>query len=371
MHTRSSRKHFAKRMYLAARHMLLMPFFLLRRTCIPHPADIKVVAVLRYDRIGDMVITTPLFEALKDRFPHARLIVVASASNKAVIEQSPFVDEIALYQGLFASARLLKRRKVDMVIDPFYTYELKQPLLAFLSGARYRLGFQCGGRELFFTVRGPAIAESVSMSRHLAGLAACLQIRLDRFQPRIFFRPKEISWARDYISHQCSSAGEVKVAIHPGAFYPSQRWSPGGFAEVGRRILSNYDAHIFLVGDRTEEMLLTHIQDRIWHERVTVFCDMDLRHVAALLGECDLLICNNSGLLHIASALGIPTVSTMGPSDPVLWQPHGRGHIVIRHKLPCSPCTLGECKEHWCMHAITVDEVERMAEQQIARAGKR
>ena len=82
-----------------------------------------------------------------------------------------------------------------------------------------------------------------------------------------------------------------------------------------------------------------------------------MKDLAYLLSTCDLLICNNSGPLHLAAALGVPTVSMMGPTDPVLWRPNGDNQIVVRKDAGCGPCSLGRCGTRRCMDLITVEEV--------------
>jgi ADP-heptose:LPS heptosyltransferase len=91
----------------------------------------------------------------------------------------------------------------------------------------------------------------------------------------------------------------------------------------------------------------------------------------AYLSRCQLLICNNSGPLHIASGLGVPTVSTMGPTVPQLWRPLGKDHIVIRKGLACSPCSKGVCRSHECLESISVAEMEKAVESLLERLGAR
>lgn len=368
MRTRSNRKKFLKKLYLASRHLILLPLLWGGGKKV-RPADdeIRAVAVLRFDRIGDMVLTTPLLKGLKQKYPRSRLIVVASERNQDVIRHDPSVDEIIVFRGYALTAHLLKKAGVDLVVDPFYTYEMRQARLTRQSGARYRLGFSCAGREIYFNIRGPGISVQEHMSWHLARLASSIGIDIEGHDPQLYVTPEEKAWALEYLGKLGVSATDLKIALHPGAFYPSQRWSMEGFAKIGAFIAQQAGAHVFLFGDRSEEKLLCAIHDRIDHNRVTVFCDMNLRHVIALLAECDLLVGNNSGLLHVASGLNVPTVSIVGPTDFVLWQPCGRGHTVIRHPVPCSPCSRAICEDHWCMKAISPGDIERAVSQQLDR----
>ena len=82
-----------------------------------------------------------------------------------------------------------------------------------------------------------------------------------------------------------------------------------------------------------------------------------LKNLVALIDKCNLLICNNSGPLHIATAVGTPTVSTMGPTNSIRWWPYGDKNIVIRKNLSCIGCNRGVCNNHKCMELIAVNEV--------------
>jgi len=104
-----------------------------------------------------------------------------------------------------------------------------------------------------------------------------------------------------------------------------------------------------------------------YNASVIAMPELGLRGVMAALNRCNLLLCNNSGPLHVASALGVPTVSTMGPTIPHLWWPIGGIHTVLRKDLPCSPCQRGRCKWHDCMKLITVDEITGAAKAQIEK----
>jgi ADP-heptose:LPS heptosyltransferase len=120
-----------------------------------------------------------------------------------------------------------------------------------------------------------------------------------------------------------------------------------------------------------KEVKLERILGLLDPERVEVLSGLELRQFMAYLSQCQLLICNNTGPLHIASGLGIPTVSTMGPTVPQLWWPLGKNHIVIRKGLACSPCSRGVCSSHECLESISVAEMEEAVESLLERLGVR
>lgn len=354
-----------KEVYLNVRGVLLSPFLLFKETRIPKKEEIKTILILRHDGVGDMVLSTPLFRALKKNFPDARLTVLASQRNYGIIENNPNVDEILIYKGTGQFIKEVRKRGFDLATDLFFTYEMKQAFMAYLSGAKYRIGFEEAGREIFFNVREPITLPEKNMVEHLLDLSEKIGTKREGCEPEIFLTEEEKKWASSFLSEK-GLAAAIKIAIHPGAFYPSQRWPALRFGEIAKRIIKEYEVKVLLFGDKGEKLLLKTIRD-IAGEKTEIFCGLRLRQFIVLLNYCNLLICNNSGPLHIASALKIPTVSIMGPAVTPLWLPWGKNHIVIRKELPCSPCNKAECEDHSCMNLITVEEVMDAVKSQVDR----
>ncbi len=370
---RANLKILLRTAYLDARGMLLSPLVFFRRWKVPKDKEIKTILLLRHDRIGDMVLSTPLFKALKEKFSGAKIIVLASERNKEVIGNNPYVDEILIFKGLRQFLKDLKNRRIDLAIDLFCTYTMREAFLAFISGAKYRLGFHEAGREVFFNVRGVAILPSTHMMNQLCRLAACLGIYIQEFEPQIFLKEEEIHSSIDFYKAKGAAGSTLKVAIHPGAFYPSQRWPVENFKEVALEIIEKYGAKIFVFGDEKEADILKKIKAGVPSDQIETCSGVSLREFMSLLSQCQLLICNNSGPLHIAAALKIPTVSTSGPTDEALWKPVGENHIVLKKDLPCIPCQKSVCEGQECLKLITVLDVMAAVDKQVKRfqeAGK-
>ncbi len=357
-----------KELYLWTRKTLLRPFLLLRKTKTPSKNKIKKILFLRHDRIGDMVLSTAALKALRRVYPHARITVLASERNYEILKHNPKVDEILIYKGIPWFIREIRPRGYDLVIDPFLTFELRQAFMTWLAGGKYRIGFEEAGREIFFNIRGPVASPPKRMVDHLLDLTERLGGRKKGHEPEVFLSDTEIQWANEALAEKGISANELTIAIHPGAYYPSQRWPAERFGELARRILAQCKANVILLSSRDEQTLLDEVEE-IAGERVHAFSRLRLRELMALISKCDLFICNNSGPLHIASALKVPTVSMIGPTVTPLWLPSGENNVVIDKALSCSPCNRAICKEHECMESITVDEVLEEVKKQIASIG--
>ncbi|MBI5326787.1 MAG: glycosyltransferase family 9 protein [Deltaproteobacteria bacterium] len=347
-------KEAVKKIYLLTRALLLRPLCLMRPQRTLEPDSIRDILFLRHDRIGDMALSLPAIKLLKNSFPHARLTVVASGSNKDILSNNPYVDEVLVYNGMFDYIKHAHHRRFDLAIDPFHNnHELKPAFMTFLSGARYRIGFAFAGRELFFSMKAPLYDEKNSFIQIMMLILSELGIEDDKSdEPLIFITPDEKTEAEKNLS---ILSGKRLAAIHPGAFYPSQRWPIDRFAEIAKELSYHGFGVIFFAPAKE----FPDFDKNIFKDSLNVLIanDMQMRQFIALLSLCEILICNNSGPLHIACALKIKTVSIMGPTVPAVWRPHGKGHTVIRRDYPCSPCNKAICKTHECMVDITVKEV--------------
>lgn len=162
------------------------------------------------------------------------------------------------------------------------------------------------------------------------------------------------------------------IGIHPGGYYPSQRWPEIGFAKVADELIRKYAANVFIIGGYAQKRAVSKIVNGMQNKPRGVITGITLEQLVGVISNLDILICNNSGPLYIASALGIATVSTMGPTLPKRWQPQGKNHKVIRKDISCSPCNLGSCAEHKCMRLITpldiLEAVEILLNSAIKKA---
>ena len=240
------------------------------------------------------------------------------------------------------------------MIDMLHDYKLKSAILAFLSGAPVRAGFAWGFREALFN---RSVRRKEQLNKNMAQLNSellkSLEVPVKVETPRISLRAQQ---QRD----------KALVIIHPGGYYASQRWDAENFALLGKRLLEKPEIDLLIMGGSQDRSLVNHLVLKLGNKNVkTEFPGM--KDLVLLLSKCNLLVCNNSGPLHLAAALGVPTVSMMGPTDPALWWPIGDNHIVLRKNLSCSPCSRGICNKHDCMKLITVDEAMQAVEAQIKK----
>ena len=346
-------------------------------------SSIRKVLVIRLDRIGDMVITTPIFRALKEKWPDVQVTALTNPVNKNIVINNPFIDCILVYdrENMHKSLnsrliffRSIREKKFDLVIDPYLDYELKTSFITRFVGNRFRLGFEFAGRGIFYNIRYnpnvfPVSAEKRHMIDYDLDLLEHIGIETQKRQPEVFLSTDEKENAYKRLEEAGANPESKIIGIHPGGNYQSQRWPVKRFAAISNHLITNYDVKVILFAGQAEKQLLSEF--RGYAVNTPIFLeDLSLREFMSTLSHCSLFLCNNSGPLHIAAALNIPTVSTMGPTIPYHWWPYGKDHIVLRKNVDCSPCKKGICETHECMELITTNDFIAAVESQIRALDK-
>lgn len=376
-----SRNRKIEDLYLRLRNIVFKSFFLLTKTYTK--GDLSgfspgKILVIKLDRIGDMVMSTPIFRALKEQWPGSQISVLVNPTNKYIVINNPFVDDIIVYdkQGRHKSLQnrlhfflQLRKKGFDIVIDPYLDYILNTALISRIVGCRYRLGFEFAGREIFYNIRSPSkvfpyIAETKHIIDYNLDLIACLGVEAKKRVPEIFLTSDEKEKACQLLKDKKVDTKKKIIGIHPGGCFQSQRWPIERSAAVSDYLISRYSVNIILFGGPGESGLISAFKD-CSKEAPIIIDNIGQRELMSVMSKCSLFLCNNSGPLHIATALNIPTVSTMGPTIWHHWWPRGEGHVVLRKDLDCSPCKRGTCPTHECLDLITTDEFIAAVEKQI------
>lgn len=357
-----------KRVYLAARGMLLAALFHSPVSAGFRRAQVAALLAIRIDRIGDLVMSQPALQALKSLFPQARISLLVRPALQGLAVRLPGVDEVLCYRGWFDFLRLIRTRRYDLAVDLLRDYTLKTALLAWCSHAPLRCGFAIEGRQAFFNLPVQPRADKRSMAGHeldlVRGLARyCAGEQLLETlscRPLLGVSEREKSLAVSLLQRSGVDTARMIIGCAPGAFYPSQRWPAGHFADLADRLCRRFDAGIVLIGSLDEQPLLKEVA-RAMRCCPVVLCGLALDELVAVISCFRLLLCNNSGPLHIASAVSVPTVSTLGPTDAVLWTPLGRHQRVLSCDCVCQPCSKAACRDHRCLKNISVDAMEQAA----------
>jgi len=350
------------------------------------PERVRRILVFAYHGLGNFIMFTPALRMLRERYPAARLDL--QVGNKTGCEEvlagSDLFDNIynlpydAGIRAWIDRSQQIREVKYDLIINEFHSHSWPLALLIAASGAPFRLGHVTspGWSHRFsrysFVFNLPVTMRECEheIDRYMDLVAAAGTRTIDSLKARTFIHltEEDRAFAQSFLAEgDTNPAPRMIIGFQPGTS-PGMRWKQWPIerfrALIATVIAEKPDAQIILFGSASEYAMISELQRGLEGRISLAAGKTSVKQVAALIEQCDLLVCNDSGLMHAAVAVGTPVVAIYGPTDIRRTAPLGHGHTVIRHELPCSPCfrlegddQVHECPHHDCLMTIEVDEV--------------
>ena len=331
--------------------------------------------------VGDAVMATPTFRAIRQLYPQAQITALVKESVRPVLEPCPWIDRYvtirrprpdrrhdARRKGPVPLARRLASRRFDLAV--LLPNSFRTALLVRMAGVPQRVGYERDGRGFLLTDRliprraaGKFIP--VPTRDYYLGLARYLGAGDLDPAMQLFTRPADEAAADDLLRRACYDGQRPLVLLNPGANYgDAKMWFADRFAAVADRCARELGAAVAVTGAPKEQAILREVT------AATTQPVMDLsRHgltlgtLKAIVRRARVMVTNDTGPRHIAAALGVPVVTIFGPTDPA-WTEIGFEHErAVREAVYCSPCQKKRCplrgtaEELQCMRRVKVEQV--------------
>lgn len=326
--------------------------------------DIKRILVIRPGGLGDMILLLPLIKALKNRFSNITVDVICEQRNLEALKMAGLADNALAYDSHpIRFLRKIRKRTYDVSIDTEQFHNFSA-VFGRLSGSPIRIGFKISPkRNLLYThlinyeLDGP---EGSQFARLLSPLnTENTVLPLNGILSDFSSKPP------DFIKERLSTTGTDNYAIiHPGTSSPYKLWQNDNYVEVIRELYRKYGLATILVGTKSEEPAAKEIRMKALLKGAPVVSFVDspsLETTAALIQKGSVFIGADSGIAHLAVALGVSTVVLFGSSDYKKWGTEDAAHAIVRKPLPCSPCFIFGyhklCRTFDCMGQITPADV--------------
>jgi heptosyltransferase II len=326
--------------------------------------------------VGDAIMALPALRTVRRRFPDAKIAILARPYVAEIYEWEEIADKLISYEsrgehagisGRERLARELRAENFDVALMLQNAFDAAW--VAWRAGIPERIGYARDGRSLLLTkrVRVPKPGEIPAHEQFYylellrrAGWA-------DEIAGENWIGlnvPQEAKRrAEESLLLAGVRPGAVRVAIGAGASYGSAKcWAPERFAEVANRFASQLDAEIILFGTSAEVSVSRAIASAMKRPPIDLTGTTAIADFPALLSQCQLFIGNDSGAMHVASAVGVPVVAVFGPTDPNGTAPVSPRCTIVQNKPYCSPCFLRRCPtDHRCMTQVRTESVEEAA----------
>lgn len=339
------------------------------------------ILVVQTAFLGDVVLTLPLVEALHHRFPGARVDLLTVPAHAALLQDQPGVDTTITYdkratqrglRGFVQVLRQVRAGRYDLIVSPHRS--VRSALLLVCSGIPQRIGFHHWLTRGAFSATVVRTREAHEVQRNL-GLLAALNAGTVPPAPRLAMRVTCVARrrAQQYFADCGVKPGDRLVGMIPGSQWGTKRWPAERFAGLMRHLMRTAGVRCALFGGPQDRELADVITTACGELVIDLIGHTTLRELPAYLEQCRVVVCNDTGPMHIAAALGKPIVALFGPTTPGLgFAPYGVPWEEASVDLACRPCHAHgpqRCPlSHWrCMLDLSVEQVATSVQRLLVR----
>jgi heptosyltransferase-2 len=336
------------------------------------------ILVARSDRIGDVLISTPVLKALRDHYPSSFIAMMVAASNRELVEGNPYLDQVILLDkdgehrglwGTLALSRRIRRSRFDVAVILHPTVRVH--LICFLAGIRERIGYDR---------KAPFLLTQALAHRKQEGLKHEMEYNADLLRPLgIVGLPRQLTLPAnpaadlkvdELLRRKGVGGRDILVALSPTSSGPPRNWPAAKFAALAERLNLIPGVKVCVVAHADHRALTQQVIKLAQAPVLDLTGAFTLSELGCFFKRCRLVISNISGPAHLSVAVGTPVISIFGGNQPglspVRWRPLGPRDVAVHHKTDCPVCHAHNCARGFaCLEAVTVDEVLGHAERML------
>ncbi len=334
----------------------------------------RKILIIRLSSIGDIVLATPLVRVLRKKFQDSQIDFIVKKEFSALLRYNPYItnlielDTSKGFKELLRLKRKILAEKYDLIID--IHNNLRSIFLRTFSGAKVlKVNKRVFKRFLLVKFKINLYKNAIPVAERYIETVTRFSIKNDNQGLDIFVPAEIIGVAKDKINF---SSENFYIAIAPSAKHETKRWPVERFAKLADELIEKFNAKIILLGGAEDIEICSKLKSMTQGEIINLCGKTTLLESAGVLSLCKLLVTNDSGLMHIASALKIKVVAIFGSTVKEFgFFPYGTKSIVVEKPISCRPCShigRSKCpKGHFnCMLSIQVDDVFKACEKIIS-----
>lgn len=320
---------------------------------------IKKILLIKPRGIGDVVLSSVVFDNLIDEFPEAKIDYLTEKPSNFLLDSLGFLNEIIIMKKKTLSDRiklfsLIRKNKYDLVFD-FYATPLTTQI-TFLSGAKYRVGFPYKGRKYAYNLFGPIERGKFHAAELHLEMLKSVGLKGDKNNLKIGFSEEDIDFANN-LKAEINSNDQLLIGVSPSGGWASKKCPADTFSKLVNEVQKKYNCKILILWGPGDKDDAEYIFNNRLNENIIFAPPTSIGQMATCISVCDIFIANDSGPMHISTAVNTPTLSIHGPTSPRLQGPYGNKHSYIRvEDLDCIECNLLDCpKNQECFRNLNTE----------------
>ncbi|MBU0957484.1 MAG: lipopolysaccharide heptosyltransferase II [Nanoarchaeota archaeon] len=335
---------------------------------------VKKILMIKFSGFGNIVLALPSIRAVKKKYPNSKIVFLTHTINKSIIEKDPVVDKIITFdvndmketlKDIFKLISKLRKERFDVVLD-FEQFSRFSSLISYLSGAKTKVGFKTDkqGRHYLYNIQ-VLYNDEQHTSKTFSDIVNAMNAEVDYKDTKIYITKEDKLKVSKFFEDNSIKKNDLLIGIHPGCGInnPKRKWPKEKFAKLADFLVEDYNAKIFFTGSNSEKELIKEIQKMMKNKSIDTSGVFNLRELPEVISRCRLFFSNDTGPLHLASAMKVPVGCFFGPNTPKLYGPLGDNNLIFYKEMDCSPCTTNfnekktNCSHFNCMKTIELDEV--------------
>jgi len=338
---------------------------------------IEKILVRMPNWIGDLVMATPILSDLRSAFPAASITAMCLSPICKLLEKDSSIDELFCFTR--PSNKFSRRQeKRDIIakiqagnydVGILLTNSFSSAWWFWQAGIPIRIGYPKHWRRWLLTDSIDFPSEKMHQVNLYKKLLEPLGIPVSSTAPRLYLTEKEVKESKQLLYQRGYKPGKKLIGINPGAAYGSAKcWPLENFRALSEALLKNEEIALVFFGDARTSSLVKKICQGLDERAMNLAGITSLRELSCIIKDCNVLITNDSGPMHVGDALGVPLVSLFGSTDDRLTGPYQQSDSVINKRVSCSPCFKRVCPiDFKCMHEIRVQDVVDAVEKRLNR----
>lgn len=323
-------------------------------------SSVKHILIIRPGALGDLIVTLPALKAIRNHFHGAHIEIMGYMPFLEIVKGRFYVDTTSRFDQANISPLFIKDTQIPVsLIKRFSRMDL---IISFVLDKEqiFIENLKATGAPCVIHYE-PFPQDNVHITDHFLEFLDLLGISHFSEIPKIFLQNEDVLFADHFIKDRSIDQKKLLIAIHPGSGSLQKCWPIERFSDLILWLNKELGAQVLIISGPADNKIIEKLRERV-KDNFKLVDQLPLPNLAAVLRRCDLFIGNDSGITHLAAAVGTSTIAIFGATDPNVWGPRGKRVKILYEKVSCSPCISDKrkiCFSPICLENITLEDVIR------------